>query len=69
MPNTTKLSVHTVLFATDLSDGSSVALSYAAGIASTYGAKLLLIYVLDPAGAANPMESSPSGLGKLAHSE
>jgi hypothetical protein len=37
MPNTTKLPIHTVLFATDLSDGSSVALSYGARIASTYG--------------------------------
>jgi universal stress protein A len=68
MQNTTKLPIHTVLFATDLSDGSSVALSYAARIASTYGAKLLLVHVLDPAGAANPMESSPSDLGKLAQS-
>jgi nucleotide-binding universal stress UspA family protein len=31
-------------------------------------AKLLLAHVLDPAGAANPMESSPSDLGKLSQS-
>jgi nucleotide-binding universal stress UspA family protein len=51
---------HPVLLATDLSDNSPVALGYAAEMASTFGAELLLLHVLDPTAAENPMESSPA---------
>ncbi len=57
--------VHTVLFATDLSGNSSVALQYAAWMVSTFGAKLFLLHVLDPASADNPMESSPADFRDL----
>lgn len=67
MPNDTK-SPYAVLFATDLSDGSSIALNYAAGLASVYKANLVLVHVLDPASQSNPMDSSTSDLRKLAQS-
>jgi nucleotide-binding universal stress UspA family protein len=66
MPSTLQNSIHTVLFATDLSDHSSVALGYAASIASAYRAKLFLVHVLDPSGATSPMDSSSSDLRELA---
>ena len=60
--------IHAVLFATDLTENSPVALSYAAGIASRYGARLFLVHVLDPASETNPMDSSSSELRSLAQS-
>lgn len=67
MPNDTKAS-YAVLFATDLSDGSSIVLNYAAGLASVYQAKLVLVHVLDPASQGNSMDSSASDLRQLAQS-
>lgn len=58
--------VHNVLFATDLSDNSTVALKYAASMASRFGANLFLLHVLDPAAADNSMDSSPADFRNLA---
>lgn len=57
---------HGVLLATDLSENSPVALNYAAGIASAYGAELFLIHVLDPEATHSAMDSSSSDLRNLA---
>ena len=67
MPNDTK-APYAVLFATDLSDGSSIALNYAAGLASVYQAKLVLVHVLDPALQSGSTDSSASDLRQLAQS-
>jgi nucleotide-binding universal stress UspA family protein len=66
MPNLK--SPRVVLLATDLSESSSIALNYAAGLASVYNANLVLAHVLDPASQNNPMDSSASDLRKLAES-
>jgi nucleotide-binding universal stress UspA family protein len=58
--------IHSVLFATDLSDSASTALRYATGITLAFGAKLFLVHVLDPAVANSLMDSSSSGLRNLA---
>lgn len=58
--------IHTVLFATDLVENVPAALSYAAGIAHLYGARLFLVHVVDPAAADDGMASSSSDLRHLA---
>jgi len=67
MPDNTGLRIRTVLFATDLSDGSSIVLNWAAAIASTYKAKLALVHVFDPGNAGNWTDSSSSDLRNLAN--
>jgi nucleotide-binding universal stress UspA family protein len=57
---------HVVLFATDLSGRTTVALHYAAGAAAAYKAKLFLVHVIDP--DVTPMDFSPSDLRNLAQS-
>lgn len=60
--------IHAVLFATDLSENTPAALSYAVHLASIDGAKLFLVHVLDPADANASMDSSSSDLRDLAQS-
>jgi len=57
MANPIKLSIHSILLATDLSDNSAVPLCYAAEFASICSAKLVLVHVLDPM-VAGPVDLS-----------
>ncbi len=66
MPDSVKRTIHSVLFATDLSDNSLVALSYAASISYIYSARLFLVHVLDTAGATSQLDSPSSELRELA---
>ena len=65
MSSTIRHTIHSVLFATDLSVDSHVALAYAIDIAAACKAKLFIVHVLDP-GAANAIDSTSSDLRKLA---
>lgn len=41
-------SIRTILYATDLSDNSRRAFGYAAGMAESYGARMLVLHVVEP---------------------
>ena len=60
--------VHRVLFATDMSDSSVTALSYAAGLAKKYGATLIVVHVLDTSGAGGLADASGMELRSLVES-
>ena len=40
--------IETILYATDLSENSRLAFGYAASMAQRYGARLLVLHVLEP---------------------